>query len=64
MVDASFYKSLGPYKLSTIIAFLQDTIEVPIGNYENITIHNIKTIEEASSSDVTFLSNPKYASFL
>ncbi|MFY9589796.1 UDP-3-O-(3-hydroxymyristoyl)glucosamine N-acyltransferase [Rickettsia endosymbiont of Halotydeus destructor] len=64
MVNSKFYKNLGPHKLSTIIEFLQDTIEVSIGNYEDVTIHDIKTIEEASSHDITFLSNPKYASLL
>jgi UDP-3-O-[3-hydroxymyristoyl] glucosamine N-acyltransferase len=64
MVNSYFYKNLGPHKLSAIIEFLQDSIEAPAANYEDVTIHNIKTIEEASSDDITFLSNPKYASLL
>ncbi|MCC8369642.1 MAG: UDP-3-O-(3-hydroxymyristoyl)glucosamine N-acyltransferase [Rickettsia endosymbiont of Oxypoda opaca] len=64
MVYSNFYKNLGPHKLSAIIEFLHDTIEVPIGNYEDIIIDDIKTIEEAFPCDITFLSNPKYASLL
>nr|WP_253307981.1 UDP-3-O-(3-hydroxymyristoyl)glucosamine N-acyltransferase [Rickettsia endosymbiont of Ceutorhynchus assimilis] len=59
-----FYKNLGPHKLSAIIEFLQDSIEAPEVNYDDIIIHDIKILEEASPCDITFLSNPKYASLL
>ncbi|WP_341787186.1 UDP-3-O-(3-hydroxymyristoyl)glucosamine N-acyltransferase [Rickettsia endosymbiont of Cantharis rufa] len=63
MVSSNFYKNLGPRKLTAIIDFLQDIIEAP-KIYEDIVIHDIKILQEASSSDISFLSNPKYFEFL
>lgn len=63
MVNSNFYKNLGPRKLTAIIDFLRDIIE-PLKIHEDINIHNIKTLEEASSNDISFLSNLKYSEFL
>ena len=63
MVDSNFYKNLGPRKLTAVIGFLQDIIEAP-KIYKDIVIHDIKTLEEASSNDISFLSNIKYSEFL
>ena len=63
MVSSNFYKNLGPRKLTAIIDFLQDIIEVP-KIHEDIVIHDIKILQEASSNEITFLSNLKYSQFL
>jgi len=63
MVNSNFYKNLGPRKLTAIIDFLQDVIE-PTKVHEDIAIHDIKILQEASSNDISFLSNPKYSDFL
>ncbi|MGX6959999.1 MAG: UDP-3-O-(3-hydroxymyristoyl)glucosamine N-acyltransferase [Rickettsia endosymbiont of Pentastiridius leporinus] len=63
MVNSNFYKNLGPRKLTAIIDFLQDIIEAP-RIYEDIEIHDIKILQEASENDVSFLSNIKYSEFL
>ncbi|BBJ30901.1 UDP-3-O-acylglucosamine N-acyltransferase [Rickettsia asiatica] len=63
MVSSNFYKNLGPRKLMAIIDFLHDIIEPP-KIHEDIAIHDIKILQEASSSDISFLSNPKYSEFL
>ncbi|KIJ88623.1 UDP-3-O-(3-hydroxymyristoyl)glucosamine N-acyltransferase [Rickettsia asembonensis] len=63
MVSSNFYKNLGPRKLTAIIDFLHDIIEPP-KIHEDIAIHDIKILQEASSNDISFLSNPKYSEFL
>ncbi|AFB31087.1 MULTISPECIES: UDP-3-O-(3-hydroxymyristoyl)glucosamine N-acyltransferase [spotted fever group] len=63
MVSSNFYKNLGPRKLTAIIDFLHDIIEPP-KIHEDIAIHDIKILQEASPNDISFLSNPKYSEFL
>ncbi|MFV9936786.1 MAG: UDP-3-O-(3-hydroxymyristoyl)glucosamine N-acyltransferase, partial [Rickettsia endosymbiont of Haemaphysalis japonica] len=63
MVSSNFYKNLGPRKLTAIIDFLHNIIE-PHKIYEDIAIHDIKILQEASPNDISFLSNPKYSEFL
>ncbi|EAA25921.1 UDP-3-O-(3-hydroxymyristoyl)glucosamine N-acyltransferase [Rickettsia sibirica] len=63
MVSSNFYKNLGPRKLTAIIDFLHDIIAPP-KIHEDIAIHDIKILQEASPNDISFLSNPKYSEFL
>ncbi|MCZ6908746.1 MAG: UDP-3-O-(3-hydroxymyristoyl)glucosamine N-acyltransferase [Rickettsia endosymbiont of Ixodes persulcatus] len=63
MVSSNFYKNLGPRKLTAIIDFLHDIIEPP-KLHEDIAIHDIKILQEASPNDISFLSNTKYSEFL
>ncbi|KJV97784.1 UDP-3-O-[3-hydroxymyristoyl] glucosamine N-acyltransferase [Rickettsia amblyommatis str. Darkwater] len=63
MVSSNFYKNLGPRTLTAIIDFLYDIIEPP-KIHEDIAIHDIKILQEASPNDISFLSNPKYSEFL
>lgn len=53
-----FYKNLGPFSLETICRCLG--VDCAIIGSNDLMIHNIKTIKEATESDITFLSNKKY----
>ncbi len=57
MSDRVFYKNSGPYKLSRIAEFLGCDIADDAGD---IQISDIKSLSDASASDVTFLNNKKY----
>lgn len=63
MVNSNFYRNLGPRKLTAIADFLQDFREAP-KIHEDVAIHDIKILQEASSNDISFLSNIKYSQFL
>ena len=42
------------------LAELADILEGSVVGDPNATIYNLSKIEDASSGDVTFISNPKY----
>lgn len=52
-----FYVNSGPHKLSSIAEFIG--CEISADAY-NIEFYNIKSLSEASSTDLSFLSNKKY----
>lgn len=60
MIDKRFYKKLSNYKLSEIISYIGlDLLVMP--NYENdLLIGDIKSLEEAGPSDISFVSNSRY----
>lgn len=61
MSSVNFYKNFGPYKLQKIA----DIIGVNLQAGQNdILIHDIKPLMEASNNDLTFLTNKKYTSNL
>lgn len=60
MTNERFYKNSGPYKLSEIIQLLKDHIIPLTTHYEDILIHNIRPLEEASALDISCLNNSKY----
>lgn len=63
MVDSRFYKNLGPHKLSKIIEYLDSSIE-KLDIPQDIVIQNIKPLDIASNSDISFLANYKYNDLL
>ena len=54
MLNISFFKPQGPFNL-------EDLIENAANN-RGIKIFDIKTLENASNKDITFLNSPKYKS--
>ncbi|MGI4776264.1 MAG: UDP-3-O-(3-hydroxymyristoyl)glucosamine N-acyltransferase, partial [Janthinobacterium lividum] len=59
MVDNNFHLKSVPRKLSEIAEVLECVIDP---KFDNIIISGIKTLEEASTGDLTFLDNKKYLS--
>ncbi len=60
MINQRFYKRSDPYKLSQIIKLI-DTELVPLNyEYNDLLIHDIKSLEEADVGDISFLTNNKY----
>ena len=57
MSNKVFYKNSGPYKLSEITKNIGCDIPPEFGN---TSINAVKSLSEAGSSDLTFLSNKKY----
>ena len=60
MINTQFYKKLSNYKFSEIITYIGlDLLSVP--NYEkDLLIEDIKSLEEAGPSDISFINNKKY----
>ena len=54
MLNINFFKPQGPFNL-------EDLTENAFSN-EGIKIFDIKTLENASNKDITFLNSPKYKS--
>lgn len=60
MINERFYKNSGPYKLSEIIELIRDHIIPVADNYKDILVNNIRSLEEASTNDISCLNNSKY----
>lgn len=60
MVDARFYKKVSHYKLSEIVNYIgSDLLSAP--KYEHdISVEDIRPLEAAGPSDISFVSNNKY----
>lgn len=60
MSNSQFYQKTSPYKLAEIIKLIgKDLVSLPT-NYEDILIHDIKSLKEAGAQDISFLINNKY----
>jgi UDP-3-O-[3-hydroxymyristoyl] glucosamine N-acyltransferase len=59
MPTRRFYKNLGPFKLEKIAPIIGASVP---DNQSGILIHNVKSLKEATDTDITFLSNKKYIS--
>lgn len=64
MVDTRFFKNLGPFSLKEIEIISEAKIYSKVEDASKIFIEDIAPIESASSSQLTFLSNHKYAKSL
>ena len=60
MIDKEFYNNKGPFSLGELAKKLDCELS---GNYD-LLIEDISTLDEAKSSQISFLSNPKYLEFL
>lgn len=58
MADSNFYKKNGSFKLGFLAEILDSKVLNESDN--NIIIHNVASLDEASEGDITFLQNVKY----
>lgn len=60
MINSRFYTKSNPYKLSEVIKLIDKDLISPPDNYEDLLINDVKSLKEAGSGDISFLSNIKY----
>jgi len=60
MIARSFYKKLAPYRLADIVKLLDIEPAVCPYEYDDLLIYDVKSLEDANFSDISFLSNHKY----
>ena len=60
MVDCSFYKRAGPFKLDQ----LARSLDCNLSGDKNFEILDIGTLEDANKNEISFLSNKKYLNLL